>query len=321
MSGKKNQDSIRKFSRIDEYLKPYHLKIITDLTSADTIIQQLKNKSLLGIDIETSKKTNHEKAGLIPKISDIRLIQLFDGTTVYIFDCKIIGSLNWVSSLNDTHLIAHNASFEAQHFYHIGIEFNNLDCSMLMGRVFLNKNLSLADMAKDSFDLELDKSLQVSNWNRDNLLPEQYQYAALDAVVTYQLHKKFTEWFQLYKDDAYLESYQFLRKLIYPLVHQQAHGIQLDIDAHNKIITDWKNRLGEVKKLLAQDGLDKPDGIKQKQTYLMQNYQMRIKPFGSRLKRVPYQRIMIHYNLLPIIRHWEYWLNIILYQKNCQILE
>ena len=56
---------------------------------------------MLGLDIETSKKTNHEKAGLIPQISNIRLVQIFDGNTIYIFDCKLIGNLNWIKSLQN----------------------------------------------------------------------------------------------------------------------------------------------------------------------------------------------------------------------------
>jgi len=123
LKGKKNQGHIRKFKGIAEYLKPYPLHIITDNASALSIVMQLKSKLLLGLDIETSKTVVHSKAGLIPKISEVRLIQIFDGQTIYVFDCKAIGSIQWMEELKDNHIIAHNAAFEAQHFHYIGIEF------------------------------------------------------------------------------------------------------------------------------------------------------------------------------------------------------
>lgn len=173
LKGKKNQDCIRRFQAISEYLEPFPINIIADLKQAKVAIHQLKKSTLLGIDIETSKTRDHPNAGLIPKISQIRLVQLFDGKTLTVFDCQPLGGVNWITPLTETHLVAHNACFEAQHFYHQGIEFNHLDCSMLMGRVFLNRKYSLKEAAKEAFDLALDKSLQVSDWGRKELLPEQ----------------------------------------------------------------------------------------------------------------------------------------------------
>lgn len=135
LKGKKNQDHIRKFRDISEYLRPYPIEIITDRKAVLAVLFKVKRQHLLGIDIETSKKTDHPKAGLIPKISNIRLIQIFDGERIYIFDCQKIGSVDWMAALRDTRLIAHNAAFEAQHFLHAGITLNKLECSMLECRV------------------------------------------------------------------------------------------------------------------------------------------------------------------------------------------
>lgn len=266
LKGKKNLDHIRKFKRIAAYLDPYPIKVINNKKTAAVVINNLKKKPLLGMDIETSKTTDHPQAGLNPKISAIRLVQLFDGARIYIFDCQKLGGTDWITPIKNTPIVAHNAAFEAQHFHHVNIQFSKLDCSMLMGRVFLNRSYSLADAAKGAFDLDLDKALQVSNWNRKNLLPEQVQYAALDAVVTYQLHELYTNWFS--DHPYYRTTYEFLKELIYPLVRQQAHGIKVDITEHEQLVKAWETKAHKLKKTLYDDGLHDPNSVKQKQAYL-----------------------------------------------------
>ena len=266
LTSKVNQTSLFKFQQITEYLKPYPIEIITDLLKAEAAIHQLSKAPLLGFDIETSKTVDHPQAGLNPKLSRIRLVQLFDGCRIYLFDCHKIGAVDWIRALSTCHLIAHNATFEAQHFYHNGTSFTTLDCTMLMGRVFLNKNLSLKDAAYEAFGLDMDKSLQVSHWSREDLLPEQYLYAALDAVVAYQLYGKYQDWFKTHPN--YLGTYHFLKALIYPLVHQQAQGIKVDTVEHQAIINQWQKQEIECRKLLEADGLSNPKSVKQLQNYL-----------------------------------------------------
>ena len=266
LTGKANQASLLKFQKISEYLKPYPIEIITDLVKAEAVMHRLTQASLLGFDIETSKLIDHPQAGLNPKLSRIRLVQLFDGDHIYLFDCYKLGGVDWMIPLKACHLIAHNAAFEAQHFFHKGISFPKLDCTMLMGRVFLNNNLSLKDLAYKAFKLEMDKSLQVSNWDRDNLLPEQYLYAALDAVIAYQLYAVYQGWFEA--NPHYVDTYRFLKKLIYPLVHQQAQGIKVDTVEHQAIINQWQKQETECRKLLEADGLSNAKSVKQLQNYL-----------------------------------------------------
>lgn len=268
LTRKVNQRCIRRFQEIVEYLKPFQITVIHERKAVDSALKHLSQATLLGLDIETNKSAEHPQAGLNPKLSKIRLIQLFDGKTVYVFDCLQIGCLDWMDAIKDCHLIAHNASFEAQHFFHNGIIFSHLDCTMLEGRVFLNRNLSLKDAAKDAFGLDMDKTLQVSNWNREPLLPEQIQYAALDAVVAYQLHQRYQDWFVSHPH--YRETYLFLKALIYPLVRQQAHGIPVDVVEHQRIIDQWQTRVDECRQALQQDGLTDPQAFKAVQAYLKQ---------------------------------------------------
>ena len=50
-------------------------------------------------------------------------------------------------------------------------------------------------MAYEAFKLQLDKTLQVSDWNRSELLQEQLEYGAADAVVAFELANIFEGWF------------------------------------------------------------------------------------------------------------------------------
>ena len=268
LKSKETQAAVARFEQIRAYLASYPIIHITELLQAQKTAEFLKQSQFLGLDIETSKACEHQQAGLNPKVSRIRLIQLFDGKSIYLFDVFKIGSTDWTHTLQNQYLIAHNATFEAGHFHHAGVIFSNLDCTMLMGRVFLNRNLSLKDTALDAFGLEMDKHLQVSNWGRENLLPEQLQYAALDAVIAYQLYQKYREWFE--QNPHYQTTYQFLQALIYPLVRQQAHGITVDIAEHQKIITQWEQRIAECKHELAADGLQNPQSNSAVQAYLLQ---------------------------------------------------
>ena len=49
------------------------------------------------------------------------------------------------------------------------------------------KAMSLAAAARAYLNLDLDKSLQTSDWNAPYLSPEQIDYAAIDAVVAWRI--------------------------------------------------------------------------------------------------------------------------------------
>jgi DNA polymerase I-like protein with 3'-5' exonuclease and polymerase domains len=269
LKGKVNQAAAEKFAAVREYLKPYPMMVITDECFAERMAQSLsEQRGAIGIDIETLKLKDHQLAGLHPRLSAVRLVQLFDGKYIYIVDQLNMASLDWICPLKDTKLIAHNSVFEAQHFHHAGIEFSDLHCTMQMGRVFLNRNYSLAKLAKDTFGLDVDKKLQVSRWDREVLLAEQIRYAALDAVLAYQAAVEFEAEFQTYPH--YRDTYEHLRSLVYPMVRQLEVGIVFDTVEHARIVAEWQSRLSEIAKQLAQDGLTEPTKVKAKQEYLRQ---------------------------------------------------
>lgn len=242
------------------------IQYIDNLDAAHQAAQQLSASPLLALDIETAKlDLEHPQSGLQPKLSRIRLIQFYDGTTCYLFDQFRIDSLDWITPLLSVDTVAHNALFEAGHFLHQGIVFDALHDSMLMGRVFHNENKALKDLAADALDLTLDKTLQVSNWSRPELLQEQLEYAAADAVVAFELAVIFDQWFTE-NEPHYREAYWFLQRLIYPLARQLRHGVPFDADCHNRLIAQWEQSRDDA---LKQLDIDNPNSVKQKQAWLV----------------------------------------------------
>ncbi len=243
-----------------------NLHYVDSPEQAEKAAETLSKADVLALDIETAKTNpDHPQAGLNPKLSRIRLIQYCDGHNCYLFDQYMIDNLDWIQPLLSINTVAHNALFEAGHFLHHGIVFNDLHDTMLMGRVFLNENKALKDLAADALDLELDKTLQVSDWNRTELLHEQLEYGAADAVVAFELEKIFGQWFQE-NEPHYSKAYEFLQSLIDPIARQLSQGVPFDADYHNKLMAQWENERDQA---LAKLDIDNPNSTPQKQQWLM----------------------------------------------------
>ena len=242
-----------------------NLHMVDTLEDAQQAAQILAGCDKLALDIETAKTDlNHPQSGLNPKLSRIRLIQYCNGTDCYLFDQFKINRLDWIEPLLCIETVAHNALFEAGHFMYQGITFNNLHDTMLMGRVFFDKNRGLKDLAAEALGLELDKTLQVSDWNRSELLQEQLEYGAADAVVAFELANTFEDWFAE-NEGHYREAYAFLRSLIYPITRQISHGVPFDEEHHSKLIAGWEQARDQAR---AQVDIENPNSVKQKQEWL-----------------------------------------------------
>lgn len=257
---------------LDAWLKCHagNINVITDEYAAINAVNLLKESGgIIGLDIETAKAAEcmkHPQAGLHPKMSNIRLVQLFHSKAsgVIIIDCFATGC-NWVKSLVGGHYVAHNSQFEVSHFWHHLKQELNIDCTMLTGRVFYGELKKLSELASEHLDLNMSKVLQVSDWGRSQLLDEQVSYAAADAVATKLLWQKFEALFST-SDDKYLTAYKFLKSLVYPVVRQA--GIGFDVGEHAAVIASWQHEEHDTRKTLANLGLNDPASVKQKQAWL-----------------------------------------------------
>lgn len=225
----------------NDFLKQHAIvKLIDCHQQLECAILQLLNADLIGIDIETEKLSDHPLAGLIPCISKIRLVQLYDGKICYVIDNRKLG-LRWLEQLQNKCFVAHNAQFEDCHLVYAEVALTTLHCSMLMARTLVGKdNLSLADLSFEALDVVIDKSLQVSDWGAQSLSSEQIQYAALDAVLTFKLFHQFQKLMAIPEAQHYQETYDFLLALQRPTTKQLLLGIEVDEKAHHLVIDEWK---------------------------------------------------------------------------------
>ena len=128
-----------------DYLKNHaRVYYVPDAGCLSLAVENLLEAEWIGLDIETAKQTDHPMAGLNPKVSRVRLVQLYDGKNCLVVDVDRVG-LDWLAPLKHKQMIAHNAQFEDSHLLHAGINLENLHCSLLMARVVMvNKNRTLS---------------------------------------------------------------------------------------------------------------------------------------------------------------------------------
>jgi len=178
---------------------PLHPSVlyITDDVKASAAVEQLRQRELLALDIETTPKAEVPKEyrswsrkwkALNPQTAEIRLMQFYDGgPTVYVFDLFRV-SQKILQPLFELPLLAHPAKFEGKFLRYNGIYPKDLRCTMQMVKRRNPSELSLAAAAHSYLNIELDKSYQVSDWSGP-LTEEQIRYAAMDAYITFHLYQ------------------------------------------------------------------------------------------------------------------------------------
>ena len=216
---------------------------VTNKEAADQAFKEIESsEGALSLDIETYPKPGG--CGLDPFTSEIRLIQIFAGKeSVYVFDLHNVPFEVFPKSIWKRPIVCHNALFELKHLMHRGIELDQVGCTMLMGYVLQGYsrggNLSLKGLVKEHLGIEISKEEQLSDWSQNSLTQSQIDYAANDAVSTYQLFLK------LRKDicsAGLLEIYNIRKGAQKVLARLMLNGVFFNIEAHNKLISMWEEK-------------------------------------------------------------------------------
>lgn len=237
---------------------------ITDRAEATQIVSSLDRSILYGLDIETAKHPNwkdHKQAGLCPRLSNIRLLQLFDGQSKsYVFDVPSIGFDVFITFLRAGRFVSHNAVFEISHIRYNGVPDINAGCSMLMSQLVHGAEFSPFeeepedDMEKDGlsrytrtghsldavaqrlFKVVVNKHSQLSDWAVKDLSVEQITYAGLDAVLTYRCAKELLPKIKEYKLEKH---YKLLKDTQHVVAEMQLHGLPVDWKYHSELLQGW----------------------------------------------------------------------------------
>jgi DNA polymerase I-like protein with 3'-5' exonuclease and polymerase domains len=178
--------------------------VVKDIPTLKSVIKPLFKAKVLALDCETT--------GLDPLTDTIRLIQIaVPNYPVVIIDLPAIYKSNNLEHntidkrtkinrlllnklfCNSALKIAHNAKFEWQFLTQAGLQISGRFFDTQLAYQVLNAGIkssaSLENVTRKLLRIQLDKTLQTSNWNQ-HLTSEQLQYAAL---VTGKLITEVTE--------------------------------------------------------------------------------------------------------------------------------
>jgi hypothetical protein len=172
---------------------------ITNVQDARDVLAAAISKDIVVVDYETYANTDRYgklASALDPHTLVARLLQInwLGNSTPYILDLAEVGDATKEERIalwcGNTKKVAFNAKFEALVTYaDLGVWANNLVCARITmqhigaangfksGR---SRGYSYGALARDLWDVNLDKSLGASDW-RGVLTKEQLTYAALDV--------------------------------------------------------------------------------------------------------------------------------------------
>lgn len=247
---------------------------ITDPIDAELAVADLIEfgNPPLGIDTETAKLKafrGHPKTGLDPHLSQIRLIQIYDGNRVYIFDMFHM-NIEVFTQLWRLPMIAHNAVFDLKHLFHAGALPQKIGCTMLMGNALTGRLRSLAGLVKEYMGWNISKAQQVSDWRQYELTNDQLCYAALDAVLVKKLHAILVNHL---KKGGRVTTYMLMRDAMPAIAQLELNGVFFDTSRHARLMESWQEKKTEAaEKLQAVLGLYvSPDSPKQLSDWLKGN--------------------------------------------------
>jgi DNA polymerase-1 len=178
-------------------------------------------------------------AGLDPHRSTIRLMQLYGGgARCMVLDTRILPLDTIAEVFRDHTPIIHNASFELRFLAEAGFEVARFEDTMQATGLLLGAHRRGIDhAAKHWLGIDLPKTHQRSDWSAPVLSPGQIAYAALDAIVAFQLWRR--QRVELHQKRR-MPAYRLQRDVTPATVRMIQRGITFDLTAHAEQIARWE---------------------------------------------------------------------------------
>jgi DNA polymerase-1 len=194
------------------------------------------------------KDNSASTAGLDPHRSTVRLAQLYGGgETCLVLDTRLLPLTILAPVLGRRRCLIHGAAFELRFLQHAGIAVPRFECSMQAVALLSGVHRrSLEATARQYLDIELPKSLQLSDWGADVLSPGQLAYAAADAIIPFQL------WPHLLRalvKAARAGAYVLCRETLPAVVCMQARGVHMDTAAQQQQMQHWRSDLTQARQV------------------------------------------------------------------------
>lgn len=228
---------------------------------------------VLGLDIETAKlyeplPKKCPQPGLDPRMSKIRLLQIYDNAAVHVFNLWELEDIvlsRLRDFLVDHKFSAHYGMFERGHLYNLFKIDIDISCTIVLAQMVeralvpafeydeeddkASRGFGLAAVSKKYLGLDIDKTLQDSDWGAKQLTDQQIVYASLDAVLTKRLydilHSKVVE--------LGMEKAWKVTKACAKVVREmQWEGMQVDEVAHDALMAEWELETSATSRVLEE---------------------------------------------------------------------
>lgn len=237
----------------------YDCHYITEPTDALKALASLIKKDVLfAIDTETAAYPEYKDsktAGLSPHLSQIRLLQVFDGKNAVVFDLrKFTENMKrmFLPFLSTKRFVAHYAVFDLQRFIQMGVQDMNLHCTHILAKLIFHANYphdmqsaSLDGLAESLLKTKVLKQNQASDWSEPELTFEQIEYAAIDVIACLLIANKLAKGLDKFGLD---KIYKLEKDVQHPIAQMQLNGFRLDADGHRLLIPGWLDDLVIAKK-------------------------------------------------------------------------
>ena len=192
----------------------------------------IENEDVHALDFETTS--------LRPEEGDVRITSIYGPCGFFVIDhFKSIPFSDCAENLaRATAYCVFNVGFEGRWFdYDAPMVGTLYDIAHLRKAKLGGGNAgSLADVVKRELKIELNKDLQNSDWAKDELTPEQYRYAGLDAFYTYKVWEK---WMAELTDEQWA-GYLVMNESWRGVAEMEDNGLPLDVDYHKKMMALWQ---------------------------------------------------------------------------------
>jgi len=192
------------------------------------ILQDNQDKPL-ALDFETTS--------LKPADGRARLVSLSNDTTSVLVDFDPIkgGFRSMAEHFTGTYIVF-NAGFEGRWFLDAGHLPTLWDVGYMRRSYLGGGRFRLMDMVAWDLKIEMSKEQQLSDWSAPILSQEQVDYAYLDAHLTWELYRYWTD----KMDDQHWLGFHMLNDMYPAVIEMEDSGILMDQAYHKaELITNW----------------------------------------------------------------------------------
>jgi DNA polymerase I len=230
---------------------PPGFSLIDSAAGLEKVLPEILQSGPVGLDVETT--------GLDPFTSEIRLVQLAIAGHAYVVDCAAVPVRALQSVLDSAEtLVLHDGKFDLARLAYAGLTLppdlgarvrDTALASRLLTAGDRTKWNSLEEVAERHLGVQLDKSLQKSDWS-GNLTEDQLAYAAADAAVLLPLREELGD---VLRQAGLLRVMAIENRCLPAMVWLETSGAPFDLAGHAAEVTRIERELLAAERELGQE--------------------------------------------------------------------